>query len=234
MSHHLPKVIVQDLGRISYKEAWDYQSTLQQEIIRTKRAGDEVPSSYLLFCEHNPVYTLGKSGSVEHLLIDVEANPEFEYFKINRGGDITYHGPGQLTVYPIFDLEQFFTDVHKYVRLLEEVVIQVLAAYDINSKRIEGFTGVWIEHESAVERKICAIGVHLSRWVSLHGLALNVNTELSHFKHIVPCGIADDNKTVTSMQAELKKEIDIEMIKVITKDQFALKFNFEIIDTIKV
>ena len=229
MSHQLPKVIVQDLGRISYKEAWDYQSTLQQGIIKTKRAGDEVPPSYLLFCEHNPVYTLGKSGSVEHLLIDVESSPDFEYFKINRGGDITYHGPGQLTVYPIFDLEQFFTDVHKYVRLLEEVVIQVLGSMGIKGKRIEGFTGVWIERESAIERKICAIGVHLSRWVSLHGLALNVNTDLSHFQHIVPCGIADDTKTVTSMQAELNTEIDLDKVKVELKEQFARQFDFEII-----
>lgn len=234
MSHHLPKVIVQDLGRISYQEAWDYQTALQQGIVQAKRAGDESPASYLLLCEHNPVYTLGKSGSAEHLLIDVESNSDFEYFKINRGGDITYHGPGQLTVYPIFDLEQFFTDVHKYVRLLEELVIQVLATHGISAKRIDGFTGVWINHTYPIERKICAIGVHLSRWVSMHGLALNVNTDLSHFQHIVPCGIADDNKIVTSMQAELKNEIDIDVVKLNLKEQFAVHFNFEMIDPIVV
>jgi len=205
-----PIVIVKDLGRMSYQKAWDYQTELQQDIIKQKRAGNPNPDNYLLFCEHNPVYTLGKSGSADHLLIDIEEQTEFEYFKINRGGDITYHGPGQLTVYPIFDLEQFFTDVHRYVRSLEEVVIRTIGQYGIQGKRVEGFTGVWIEEDGLiVERKICAIGVHLSRWVSLHGLALNVNTDLSHFKNIVPCGIQEEGKDVTSMQSEINRSLNL-------------------------
>jgi len=217
-----PVVKVEDLGRMSYQKAWDYQTELQQDIIKQKRAGNPNPDNYLLFCEHNPVYTLGKSGSADHLLIDIEEQTEFEYFKINRGGDITYHGPGQLTVYPIFDLEQFFTDVHRYVRSLEEVVIRTIGQYGIQGKRVEGFTGVWIEEDGLiVERKICAIGVHLSRWVSLHGLALNVNTDLSHFKNIVPCGIQEEGKDVTSMQSEINRSLNLDDIKHKIKDSFS-------------
>lgn len=223
-----PIVQVQDLGRISFQQAWDYQTELQQQIIQAKRSGTVTPDNYLLICEHNPVYTLGKSGSPDHLLIDVEQQSEFEYFKINRGGDITYHGPGQLTVYPIFDLEQFFTDVHRYVRSLEEVVIRSIAAFGIQAKRLEGFTGVWIDdHAQTVERKICAIGVHLSRWVSMHGLALNVNTDLSHFKHIVPCGIQDEQKQVTSMKQVLNGSIQLEEVKQNLVTHFSSVFEFE-------
>jgi len=222
-----PIVNVQDLGRISYKQAWDYQTELQQEIIKQKRAGNEKVENHLLFCEHNPVYTLGKSGSPDHLLMDIDKQTEFEYFKINRGGDITYHGPGQLTVYPIFDLEQFFTDVHRYVRSLEEVVIRTIDAFGIKGKRVEGFTGVWIDEEGmTVERKICAIGVHLSRWVSLHGLALNVNTDLSHFNHIVPCGIQEEGKDVTSMQHELQSPLVMDQVKQIIQKEFSTLFEF--------
>lgn len=224
-----PIVKVQDLGRISYQQAWDYQTELQQEIIKQKRAGNDTVENQLLFCEHNPVYTLGKSGSPDHLLINIEEQSEFEYFKINRGGDITYHGPGQLTVYPIFDLEQFFTDVHRYVRSLEEVVIQTLHTFEIKGKRVEGFTGVWMDEENLkIDRKICAIGVHLSRWVSLHGLALNVNTDLSHFQNIIPCGILEESKAVTSMQAELNKPIQMEDVKNLISDRFAEIFEFDI------
>jgi len=224
-----PIVNVQDLGRISYQQAWDYQTELQQETIKQKRAGNDTVQNHLLFCEHNPVYTLGKSGSPDHLLINIEEQSEFEYFKINRGGDITYHGPGQLTVYPIFDLEQFFTDVHRYVRSLEEVVIQTLDTFGIKGKRLEGFTGVWMEEESIkIDRKICAIGVHLSRWVSLHGLALNVNTDLNHFQNIIPCGILEETKAVTSMQAELSKPIQMEDVKHLISDRFAEIFEFDI------
>jgi len=222
-----PIVNLQDLGRISYQQAWDYQTELQQGIIKDKRAGNSNPENYLLFCEHNPVYTLGKSGSADHLLIDIEEQTEFEYFKINRGGDITYHGPGQLTVYPIFDLEQFFTDVHRYVRSLEEVVIKTLFEFGISAKRIEGFTGVWIdENGNSVERKVCAIGVHLSRWVSLHGLALNVSTDLSHFKNIIPCGIQEDTKVVTSMVSELQKPVVMDEVKGKMQHNFSTVFDY--------
>ena len=182
---------------------------------------------YLLLCEHNPVYTLGKSGKMDHLL-HKEAELEekgFEFFKINRGGDITYHGPGQLTVYPILDLDFFFHDLHKYVRLLEEVVIRTLAVFDITAQREESFTGVWID--GTPKRKICAIGVHMSRWISMHGFALNVNTNLSHFDNIVPCGIADADKAVTSMQKELGRAVDMSQVKKVTAEVFAEVFDFD-------
>lgn len=222
----------QDLGSKAYSEAWEYQTKLQQEVIHRKRFLPEEPQKhYLLFSEHNPVYTLGKSGSKEHLLIDVAQQKDFEFFKINRGGDITYHGPGQLTVYPILDMDEFYTDIHKYVRMLEEIVIQTLVHFDISSKRIEGFTGVWIDVEpGAVERKICAIGVHLSRWVTMHGLALNVNTDLSHFSNIVPCGIADQGKTVTSIEKELGRSVPMDEVKEIMKEHFVQCFECELLN----
>lgn len=221
-----PKVDCIDWGRISYKTAWDRQAELQQIIIQEKRSGG-IPTSKLIICEHNPVFTLGKSGKIDHLLFDPETNPNFEFFKINRGGDITYHGPGQLTVYPIFDLEQFKTDVHWYVRSLEEVVIRLLQKHNIDGKRMEGFTGVWLkDNNSLIQRKICAIGVHLSRWVSMHGLALNVSTNLEHFNMIVPCGIQDDHKVVTSMQKELQRDVNLEKIKSDLVDSFKSVFEF--------
>ena len=208
-----PIVQLVDWGRMSFQEAWDLQGEYQQSIIQEKRAGN-LPDNILIYCEHNPVFTLGKSGKIDHLLFDPTNNSKFEFFKINRGGDITYHGPGQLTVYPIFDLEQFKRDVHWYVRSLEEAVIQTLSYFDIDGKRIEGYTGVWLQDDnSPIQRKICAIGVHLSRWVSLHGLALNVSTELKHFDLIIPCGIQEDHKTVTSMSKELGREVDMEEVK---------------------
>ena len=226
-----PKVDCIDWGRISFKKAWDRQAEIQQAIIQEKRSGGK-PSSKLVICEHNPVFTLGKSGKVDHLLFDPETNPNFEFFKINRGGDITYHGPGQLTVYPIFDLEQFKTDVHWYVRSLEEVVLGLLKKYNIDSKRLDGFTGVWLQDDnSVIQRKICAIGVHLSRWVSMHGLALNVSTNLEHFNLIVPCGIQDHNKVVTSMQKELQQPVDLEIVKMELIDSFKQVFEFELSDS---
>ncbi len=220
------QVVYRDTGIMSYADAWALQGSLQQSLIADKRAGIISPH-HLLFCEHYPVYTLGKSGSKDHLLIDTDTTEEFEFFKINRGGDITYHGPGQLTVYPIFDLDRFFTDVHRYVRYLEETVIRTLAHFEIRSKRIEGFTGVWIDLPAgAQERKICAIGVHLSRWVTLHGLALNVDPDLSHFDHIIPCGIDDANKSVSSMRRELGTEIDMEQVKRRLRQEFAEVFQF--------
>lgn len=232
----LPLVKVEDLGNISYKKAWDYQTDLQQTSVGAKsfnrKAADpkdhKIIENYLLFCEHPHVYTLGKSGSVDHLLLnetELEDN-KIEYFKINRGGDITYHGPGQIVAYPIFDLEQFFTDAHRYVRSLEEAVIATLAEYQIEATRIKGYTGVWIEGQP--NRKICAIGVHLSRWVSLHGLAFNVNTDLNYFNHIVPCGIVDEDKTVTSMAKELGKEVDIEVVKSKLLAHFSRIFKFNV------
>lgn len=239
----MERVVFQDLGRISYQKAWDYQHQLQDELIALKRQNWErerngeatIPPSHhhLLFCEHNPVYTLGKSGSVDHLLLDEKGLEEkgIEFFKINRGGDITYHGPGQITGYPIFDLDQFFTDIHKYVRYLEEVVIRTLAEYDIHDAfRIDGYTGVWLpEKNGQPKRKICAIGVRLSRWVTMHGFAFNVNTDLDYFRNIVPCGIDEGDKDVTSLSVELEREMDVEEVKGKLKKHFAELFGFEFV-----
>jgi lipoyl(octanoyl) transferase len=233
-----PQVHFQDLGRIDYQHAWDYQSELQQQLITRKRAnrqraasGDtpEPQEHFLLFCEHPPVYTLGKSGSLDHLLLDEAALAAggFTFYKINRGGDITYHGPGQIVGYPIFDLDCFFTDIHRYVRYLEEAVIRTLAEYGIAGTREEGYTGVWLSATDQLpKRKICAIGVHLSRWVTLHGFAFNVNTQLDHFRNIIPCGINEADKDVTSMARELGREIDIEAVKAKLKEHFALLFGY--------
>jgi lipoyl(octanoyl) transferase len=218
----------------SYQEVWDYQTSLHRELMEIKK-GELKPDfsgtvHHLLLCEHAPVYTLGKSGDDSHLLMnesDREAH-KVEYFKINRGGDITFHGPGQITGYPILDLECFFTDVHKYVRLLEEVIISVLDGYGIAGKRIEGFTGVWVE-DARGQRKICAIGVHLSRWVTLHGFALNVSTDLSYFGGIIPCGIQEGNKTVTSISKEINREVSWEEVAEKLKSEFARIFGFEYI-----
>lgn len=213
-------VQVQSLGVIDYQTAWDYQERLFAEIQalkvqnRTTTADQQQPTpNYLLFCEHPHVYTLGKSGKEGHLL----ANDDFlkaidaTYYRINRGGDITYHGPGQLVGYPILDLDNFFTDIHRYMRLLEESIIQTLAEYGIDAGRISGLTGVWLDYERQENpRKICAMGVKASRWVTMHGFALNVNTDLSYFSHIVPCGIAD--KAVTSIQLELGYEVPLDEV----------------------
>jgi lipoyl(octanoyl) transferase len=233
-----PKVEYQDLGRISYKKAWDYQETVLKSLVSKKlykrdHPEDEVSDAVhsLLFCEHNPVYTLGKSGSEDHLIKpkDELAKEGIEFFKINRGGDITYHGPGQITGYPIFDLDYFFRDVHRYVRTLEEVIIQSIKEYDLEGIRMEGYTGVWLapNSKSPIFRKICAIGVHLSRWVTMHGFALNVNTELPYFENIIPCGIQDLNKSVTSVSKELNKKIDFLECKEILKHNFSQLFDFE-------
>lgn len=226
-----------DWGRISYKEAWDKQTVLHEEVkaikIGNRRNGTNIRQKhYLIFCEHYPVYTLGKSGSMDHLLLDeqqLSAN-KIEFYKINRGGDITFHGPGQIVAYPIFDLDEMFTDVHKYVRFLEETVIQVLESYGITSKRIKDFTGVWLPSNSdQKKRKICAIGVHLSRWVTMHGLAFNVNTNLSYFQNIIPCGINDEDKEVSSMQTELGVPIDCDSVKEKLREKFVDIFDIELI-----
>ncbi len=234
----MQKVVFQDLGLISYKDAWDYQESRLKELVDRKLKNrklevheQEEQRHYLLFCEHRPVYTLGKSGSLENLLLDEEGLNAygFEFFRINRGGDITYHGPGQVVGYPIFDLDCFFTDVHKYVRFLEEAIIRTIAEYGLEGKRIKGFTGVWLEAEGALpKRKICAIGVHLSRWVTMHGFAFNVNTDLSHFGYIVPCGIDDADKGVTSLAKELGREVPLQEVKDKLRKHFAELFGFEL------
>ena len=213
------QIIVKDLGHKDYKETWDYQESLFEEIVELKRKNraenTDLPTpNYFLFVEHPHVYTLGKSGHIENLLIDEAALAKkgASFYKINRGGDITYHGPGQIVGYPIIDLENFFTDIHKYLRSLEEVIIRTLADYGIKGERSEGETGVWLDVGTPFARKICAMGVRASRWVTMHGFALNVNTDLGYFDNIIPCGIR--GKAVTSLNVELSKEkVDTEEVK---------------------
>ena len=226
-----PKIKFTDLGLMDYKSCWDFQEKIFQEIIQIKinnrqKNKSETPLHQLLFVEHPPVYTLGKSGSMSNLLIneDMLNEKQISFYKINRGGDITYHGPGQIVGYPILDLDCFFTDIGKYLRLLEESVIQTLAEYNIVASRLKGETGVWLDPDRPSKaRKICAIGVRCSRWVTMHGFAFNVNTNLEHFNYIIPCGITD--KSVTSMQKELGQEIYIEEVKNKLKGHFVNLFN---------
>ncbi len=212
----MPKVLFQNLGLIDYKAAWDFQEKLFNESTELKLYNRKNPEdqkeikNHLLFCEHPHVYTLGKSGDSSHLLINQEELEENKatFYKINRGGDITYHGPGQLVGYPILDLDQFFTDIHKYLRYLEEAVILTLKEYNIESGRIEGLTGVWLDYQDPFKaRKICAMGVRCSRWITMHGFALNVNSDLHYFNNIIPCGIND--KKVTSLHLELKQPVEM-------------------------
>ena len=230
----MPKVVFQDLGLIDYKEAWDYQEKRFNEILDVKKNNrkenrQDPTLSYLLFCEHPHVYTLGKSGDENNLLVneDYLNSRGATFYKINRGGDITYHGPGQLVGYPILDLDNFFTDIHKYLRYLEEAVILTLADYGIESTRSDGETGVWLDVGNENARKICALGVRSSRWVTMHGLALNVNCDLSYFGNIIPCGIAD--KSVTSMKKELGREVDIQEVQQKLKGQLKKLFNFHFV-----
>ena len=215
----------QDLGLIPYQEAWNLQEKLLKEKVEAKIEASSVnrqPSTvnHLFFCEHPHVYTLGKSGKEENFLLNKELldSIQAEYFQINRGGDITYHGPGQLVAYPIFDLENFFTDIHLYMRSLEEVIIQTCAYFGILAGRVIGLTGVWVDFESSNPRKIAALGVKTSRWVTIHGLALNVNTNLSYFNHIIPCGLID--KQVTSLEKELGLKVEMQEVKSIMKNSF--------------
>ncbi len=227
----LPIVHFVDLGLIDYKKAWEEQERLFNTTIQEKiqiRNGEStiITKNYLLFCEHPHVYTLGKSGSEANLLLDDEGlkDNDATYYKINRGGDITYHGPGQLVAYPIFDLDQFFTDIHKYMRFLEEAVIQTLNEFGIVGGRVEGLTGVWIDCDSSHPRKICAMGVKSSRWVTMHGIGFNVNSDLSYFSHIIPCGI--DDKAVTSMQRELGYALNMDEVATILKEKLADQFQY--------
>jgi lipoyl(octanoyl) transferase len=229
------KVYFQDLGKIDYKEAWDYQTKLFDEIVSQKMTNRNLPqeeqkitANHLLFCEHNHVFTLGKSGDEAHLLFteNILKQRGIDYYKINRGGDITYHGEGQITGYPIFDLDHFFTDIHKYLRYLEEAVILTLKEYGITAGRMEGLTGVWLDEQNPQKaRKICAMGVKCSRWVTMHGFAFNINTNLSYFDMIVPCGIKD--KTVTSLQQELGRKVDMEEVKEKLKLNLSTIFDFD-------
>ena len=225
-----------DLGLMDYQQAWDYQTNLFQSIIDVKIKNRSLPdneqvptSNYLLFCEHPHVFTLGKSGDEKNLLVKKEDLHTIEatYYHINRGGDITYHGPGQIVVYPIIDLENFFTDIHQFMRLMEEAVIQCLAEFHITAGRIKGLTGVWIDPENELAaRKICALGVKTSRWVTMHGLAFNVNTQLEYFNYIIPCGI--DDKAVTSLAKELQNEPDFQRVKSVLKEKLTNLFHMEI------
>ena len=206
------------LGYIDYKEAWDQQEEIFNSIIETKinnrKTGENnTTENYILSCSHPHVYTLGRSGDETNLLIDKEfvKKENLGFYKINRGGDITYHGPGQIVIYPIIDLENFFTDIHKYLRSLEEAVILTLKDLSIKSGRVKGLTGVWVNHHSKSPKKICAMGVKTSRWVTMHGLALNVNTELKYFENIIPCGI--QGKDVTSIEKEIGKKFDMEVLE---------------------
>lgn len=229
----LPEVILMDLGLIDYQKAWDLQESIFQEMIQRKIAmrndPEIIPCAHrLLFCEHPHVFTLGKSGSASNLLLDEHAlnAVDASFYKINRGGDITYHGPGQLVMYPIFDLDQFFTDIHKYMRFLEEAVILTLEEFGIQAGREEGLTGVWIDAGTPDARKICAMGVKSSRWVTMHGIGFNVNTDLNYFSHIIPCGIED--KAVTSMQRELGTSVPIGKVKDVLISKMAEVFGFSI------
>ncbi len=231
------RVQVHDLGLISYQAAWQKQTELQQGLIALKRQNRDLPDNmhkpvihHLVWCEHPAVYTLGKSGSKDHLLIsEAEALAlGIDFHEINRGGDITFHGPGQVVCYPIFDLDLFFTDVHKYVRYLEEAVIRSLSSYGLAAKRVPDYTGVWLGGEAEL-RKICAIGVHLSRWVTLHGFALNINTDLSYFDHIVPCGIQQEGTSVTSLAAELQGSVELSEVQAKLLQHLADLFDFEVV-----
>lgn len=212
-------VTITDLGFRDYKESWDYQEEIFKSIIESKimnrREGTQFPTpNHFLFVEHPHVFTLGKSGDQSHLLVDEEflESRGAKFYRINRGGDITYHGPGQLVGYPILDLDNFFTDIHKYLRMLEEMVILTLEEYGIKGERSKGETGVWLDVGTPFARKICAMGVRASRWVTMHGFALNVNTDLGYFDLMIPCGIK--GKSVTSLNVELgRKEIPIKEVQ---------------------
>ncbi|WP_127844618.1 lipoyl(octanoyl) transferase LipB [Psychroflexus aestuariivivens] len=228
------QIKVLELGQRDYKETWDFQEELFQSILQTKiknrREELDLPTeNHFLFVEHPHVYTLGKSGDLANLLLDEKqlADKGATFYKINRGGDITYHGPGQIVGYPILDLENFFTDIHKYLRLLEEMVILTLAEYGLKSERSKGETGVWLDVGTPFARKICAMGVRASRWVTMHGFALNVNANLGYFDNIVPCGIQD--KAVTSLNVELgQTEVSMEDVKQKLKKHFTDLFEAEL------
>jgi lipoyl(octanoyl) transferase len=226
------EVVFQDLGLIDYQEAWNYQERLFRQVVdlkvaNRKRADPHPTPNYLLFCQHPHVYTLGKSGNIDHLLLSKKELLENQatFYRINRGGDITYHGPGQIVGYLILDLDNFFTDIHLYLRTIEEAVIQTLADYQVDAGRVDGLTGVWLDYQQETRnfpRKICALGVKTSRWVTMHGFAFNVNTDLGYFDHIVPCGIQD--KAVTSLSKELNAPVDLDKVSKRLRNHIARQF----------
>jgi lipoyl(octanoyl) transferase len=232
------KVEFRDLGKMDYQEAWDFQESVFAKTVAKKiqnrslpKGQQEATDNFVFFVEHPHVYTLGKSGKEENLLLDESGLEKHnaKYYKINRGGDITYHGPGQLVGYPILDLDNFFTDIHKYLRFLEEAIIRTLSDYQIAAGRIEGLTGVWIDYiEQKNPRKICAMGVKSSRWVTMHGFALNVNSDLNYFSHIIPCGI--DDKAVTSLNKELGGDVDLKEVKEKVKKHLSDLFEMELVN----
>ena len=236
----MQQVKFEDMGLIEYKKAWDYQETLLQRNVALKSEARKADPDYkpfdvatrhfFLICEHPPVFTLGKSGDISNVLLSKEqlGNKGIAFHQTNRGGDITFHGPQQIVGYPILDLEKFKTDIGLYLRNMEEVIILTLKEYGITGKRSAGETGVWIDPDvKGRERKICAIGVRCSRWVTMHGFAFNVNTDLNYFNYIIPCGIS--NKQVTSLEKELGKKVDIEEVKDILKRKFEIVYNVELV-----
>ncbi|WP_313031707.1 lipoyl(octanoyl) transferase LipB [Soonwooa sp.] len=237
MNHKLNKIVkFEDLGTCDYMPTWDYQEALMKENLDikvknrdTEPEEQEITNNHLLFVEHPHVYTLGKSGHEENMLANADKLKEIEatYVKVNRGGDITYHGFGQIVGYPILDLENFYTDIHRYMRDLEEVIIRTIAEYGLKGERSPGETGVWLDVGKPYARKICAMGVKASRWVTIHGFALNVNTNMKYFDYIVPCGITD--KQVASLKNELEHEVDVEEIKQKIKKHFVDVFECELV-----
>lgn len=236
------KVTFEDLGLVDYQQAWDYQEEIFRRVVGMKISNRRLPEesqqptpNHLLFCEHPHVFTLGKSGDIKNLLLSDEELKDVDasFYKINRGGDITYHGPGQIVGYPILDLDNFFTDIHRYLRFLEEAVIKTLSEFDIDAGRIEGLTGVWVGADDPKSaRKICAFGVKSSRWVTMHGFAFNVNTDLDYFNYIVPCGLKD--KDVTSLAKELGHKQDVFVVKQKLIKHLADLFEMELLaDSIK-
>ena len=230
----MQNVFFQDIGLVDYKKVWDFQEELFNKTlsIKSKNKKEETSTktkNHLIFCEHPHVYTLGKSGKHENLLVNEEylKSRGASFYKTNRGGDITYHGPGQIVGYPIFDLDNFFHDIHKYLRLLEESVILTLKEYGIKGMRSDGETGVWLDVGKQNARKICALGVKASRWVSMHGFAFNINTDLSYFENIIPCGIV--GKNVTSLEQEIGRKVDIEKVKLQLKKNLEITFEINLI-----
>ncbi|MDG1534422.1 MAG: lipoyl(octanoyl) transferase LipB [Schleiferiaceae bacterium] len=231
------EVEFQDIGNVRYGAAWDFQTKLFERTVDQKLINRKTPeraeetTDHLIFVEHPPVFTLGKSGKEAHLLVDQARLQEegIDYHPVNRGGDITYHGPGQIVGYPILDLDHYFTDIHKYLRYLEDVVIKTLAEYGLTAGRSDGETGVWLDAGTPLARKICAMGVKASRWTTMHGFALNINTSLKHFGLIVPCGISD--KQVTSLHLELGREVNLEEVKDHLKKHFVVQFGCTLVPT---
>lgn len=231
------EVIFEDWGLVDYADSWSRQEALFAETVALKienRTHErQVPTkNYLIFVEHPHVYTLGKSGKPEHLLLDEDGlkNKHATYYKINRGGDITYHGPGQIVGYPILDLDNFFTDIHLYLRTLEDAIILTLADYGLKGDRYPGYTGVWLDADNSKARKICAMGVRSSRWVTMHGFALNINSQLDYFDNIVPCGIED--KAVTSLAVELGEKVDIDEVKTRLKGYIGQVFQMDFVESV--